>query len=94
MYHLFGALAEIERDLIRDRTLAGLEAARQRGRHGGRPTVMTPAKQRQAQRMHTDGATSVAEIAAVMGVGRATVYRALNAGRSGTEDATVRAEEA
>lgn len=87
MFHLFGALAEFERDLIRDRTLAGLEAARQRGRRGGRPTVMTPAKQRQAQRMYADRTTSVAEIAAVLGVGRATVYRALNAAEDVTSGA-------
>jgi len=78
VFHLFGALAEFERDLIRDRTLAGLEAARQRGRRGGRPTAMTPAKQRQAERMYADK-TPVSEIAAVLSVGRATVYRALNA---------------
>jgi len=77
VFHLFGALAEFERDLIRDRTLAGLEAARQRDR-GGRPTAMTPAKQRQAERMYVDE-TPVSEIAAVLGVGRATVYRSLKA---------------
>jgi DNA invertase Pin-like site-specific DNA recombinase len=76
VFHLFGALAEFERDLIRDRTLAGLEAARQRGRRGGRPTAMTTAKQRQAERMYADK-TPVTEIAAVLGVGRATVYRHL-----------------
>ena len=79
VFHLFGALAEFERDLIRDRTLAGLEAARQRGRRGGRPSAMTPAKQRQAERMYADK-TSVTEIAAVLWVGRATVYRSLSTG--------------
>ncbi len=77
VFHLFGALAEFERDLIRDRTLAGLEAARSRGRRGGRPPVMTAAKVRQAERMHADK-RPVSEIAAVLGVGRATVYRALS----------------
>jgi len=43
-FHLFGALAEFEKDLIRERTMAGLAAARARGRTGGRPTVWTPAK--------------------------------------------------
>ncbi len=42
--HVFAALAEFERDLIRERTQAGLAAARARGRRGGRPSVMTPAK--------------------------------------------------
>ncbi len=76
VFHLFGALAEFERDLIRDRTLAGLEAARQRGRRGGRPPAMTPAKLRQAERMYADK-RPVSEIADVLGVGRATIYRAL-----------------
>jgi DNA invertase Pin-like site-specific DNA recombinase len=54
VFHIFGAIAEFERDLIRERTLAGLQAARQRGRRGGRPTAMTPARVRQAQRMYAD----------------------------------------
>lgn len=76
VFHVFAALAEFERELIRDRTLAGLEAARSRGRRGGRPTKMTPAKLRQATQMHAGG-TSITEIAEVLGVGRATVYRHL-----------------
>jgi DNA invertase Pin-like site-specific DNA recombinase len=44
VFHVFAALAEFERDLIRERTSAGLAAARARGRHGGRPSVMTPHK--------------------------------------------------
>src|ERR687894_1039466 len=44
VFHVFGALAEFERDLTRERTHAGLAAARARGRQGGRPSVMTPAK--------------------------------------------------
>jgi len=51
VFHLFGALAEFERQLIRDRTLAGLAAARARGRVGGRPRTMTPAKLRVAVAM-------------------------------------------
>jgi DNA invertase Pin-like site-specific DNA recombinase len=76
VFHVFAALAEFERDLIRDRTLAGLEAARARGRRGGRPPKMTPAKLRQAERMYAAG-TAITEIADVLGVGRATVYRHL-----------------
>lgn len=76
MFHSFGALAKFECDLIRDRTLAGFRAARQRGLRGGRPTAMTPAKQRQVERMYADK-TPVSEIAAVLGVGRAMVYRSL-----------------
>jgi len=51
VFHLFGALAEFERQLIRDRTLAGLAAARARGRVGGRPRSMTPGKLRLARAM-------------------------------------------
>ncbi len=76
VFHVFAALAEFEWDLIRGRTLAGLEAARSRGRTGGRPPKMTPAKLRQAQAMHAAG-TGVTEIAAVLGLSRATVYRHL-----------------
>ena len=82
VFHLFGALAQFERELTRDRTLAGLEAARSRGRSGGRPSAMTPAKRRQAERMHAEQ-RPVSEIAAVLGVGRATVYRHLNAPDTG-----------
>ena len=51
VFHVFGALAEFERGLIRERTQAGLVAARARGRVGGRPTVMTPDKIATAQQM-------------------------------------------
>jgi DNA invertase Pin-like site-specific DNA recombinase len=66
--------------LIRERTLAGLAAARSRGRVGGRPSVIAAAKLRQARRMHTEG-VAPGEIAKVLGVGRATVYRHLQAGQ-------------
>lgn len=79
VFHVFGALAEFERELIRDRTVAGLAAARLRGRRGGRPAAMSPAKLRQAERMRADR-RPISEIAAVLGVGRATVYRHLGAG--------------
>lgn len=77
VFHVFGALAEFERDLIRERTQAGLAAARARGRVGGRPTVWTPEKLRVAQTMHAQGGHDVASIARVLGVSRASVYRAL-----------------
>src|SRR5512142_760064 len=48
IFHIFGALAEFERDIIRERTQAGLTAARARGRKGGRPKALTPKKQEQA----------------------------------------------
>ena len=77
VFHLFGALAEFERDLIRERTLAGLAAARARGRTGGRPTVWTQDKLRAARARRAGGQHDIAGIARVLGVSRASVYRAL-----------------
>jgi DNA invertase Pin-like site-specific DNA recombinase len=77
IFHVFGALAEFERDLIRERTRAGLAAARARGRTGGRPTVWTEDKLRTARAMRESGDYDVAAIAKVLGVSRASVYRAL-----------------
>lgn len=80
IFHVFGALAEFERDLIRERTQAGLAAARARGKVGGRPTVWTPAKVATAHAMRSSGEHDVTTIARVLGVSRASVYRVLNAG--------------
>ena len=77
VFHIFGALAEFERELIRERTNAGLTAARARGRVGGRPTVMTPEKVKAAQTMYNTGDSTIAAIASVLGVSRATIYRHL-----------------
>ena len=76
--HLFAVLAEFERDVLLERTSAGLAAARARGRTGGRPTVMTPAKLSAARAMRADGA-SLADIAAALDVARTTVRRHLAA---------------
>jgi DNA invertase Pin-like site-specific DNA recombinase len=78
VFHIFGALAEFERDLVRERTRAGLAAARARGRIGGRPTVWTPEKLAAAKGMKAAGTYDVASIARVLGVSRASVYRALS----------------
>jgi len=59
VFHSFGARAECERDLIRERTTAGLQEARARGSHGGRPTVWTPEKLSTASAMHESGAHGV-----------------------------------
>jgi len=77
IFHVFGALAEFEREIIRERTQAGLAAARARGRKGGRPALMTPDKVKAARRMYDQRDMTVAEIGAVLGVSRGTVYRAL-----------------
>jgi len=76
-FHLFGALAEFERDLIRERTQAGRAAARARGRYGGRPAVMTPEKTKIAKQMFDSREHTVQAIAQTVGVSRASVYRAL-----------------
>lgn len=76
VFHVFAALAEFERDLIRERTWAGLAAARARGRVGGRPSVWTEEKREQAERMLAEG-KSVATVAKVLGVSRASVYRTI-----------------
>jgi len=77
VFHVFASLAEFERDLIRERTIAGLAAARARGRRGGRPTVWTTEKLQAALSMHHAGEHDIATIARVLGVSRASVYRAL-----------------
>jgi DNA invertase Pin-like site-specific DNA recombinase len=77
VFHIFAALAEFERDLIRERTQAGLAAARARGRQGGRKTVMTPEKLAVARSMYDSGDHTVAAIASALGVSRASIYRNL-----------------
>jgi DNA invertase Pin-like site-specific DNA recombinase len=76
IFHLMGSLEEFERDLIRERTNAGLAAARARGRVGGRPRKLkTNGKVALAQRMFTDHSHSIPEICAVLGISHATSYR-------------------
>jgi len=77
IFSIFGALAEFERALIQERTLAGLVAARSRGRTGGRPPVMTPLKIKKAREMYEAGDYTVEAIAETLGVSRKTVYRHL-----------------
>ncbi len=77
IFHIFSALSEFEASLIRERTRAGLAAARARGRVGGRPTVMTPAKLSAARKLLRDGEQTVSEVARAVGVSRPTLYRAL-----------------
>jgi DNA invertase Pin-like site-specific DNA recombinase len=76
VFHVFAALAEFERDWSGN-VPSSASPRLARGRRGGRPRVMTAAKLRQARRMHTER-RPISEIAAVLGVGRATVYRHLH----------------
>jgi DNA invertase Pin-like site-specific DNA recombinase len=75
VFHVFGALAEFERDLIRERTQAGLAAARARGRVGGRPRALSAKKVEQLQMLAADGRNAVAEICQTLGISRSTFYR-------------------
>ncbi len=75
LFHVLAAMSEFVGDLISENTRDGLAAARARGRVGGRPSVMTPGKLRVARQMLEDGEHTITEIAATIGVGRATVYR-------------------
>lgn len=77
VFHLFGALAEFERNLIRERTRAGLTAARARGRQGGRKKRLDPAKRAVALRLYHERQHTVEEICRMMGVGRSTLYNYL-----------------
>src|SRR5215211_9054805 len=76
VFHVLGALAEFERDLTRERTHAGLAAARARGRIGGRPKALTDPKQvALAQALYTGGRHDIATICKTLGISRATLYR-------------------
>src|SRR5205085_2691045 len=75
IFHIFGALAEFERDIIRERTNAGLQAARARGRLGGRPKALTTKKASIAQALYNDKTNSIADICKTLTISRATLYR-------------------
>jgi len=71
---IFATLSEFERDLIRERTMAGLAAARARGRTGGRPRLMTRAKLRTAMAMMADPGNAATDVAEQLGVSTSTLY--------------------
>lgn len=75
VFGIFAALAEFERELIRERTLAGLAASRARGRRGGRPYKMTAAKIRLAMASMGQPDTTVGDLCKELGVSRQTLYR-------------------
>ena len=79
LFNLFATLAEFERDLIRERTKAGLATAAAKGRRGGRRPVITSAKLDRALRLIRDKNLTVREAAAVIGVGKTALYEALKA---------------
>src|SRR5918998_1990159 len=86
IFHIFGALAEFERDLIRERTRAGLTAARARGRKGGHPRVKGFADPRQlalAKQLYAAKQTPVGDLCRMFKVSRATFYRYIKDGDTG-----------
>lgn len=77
LFNIFATLAEFERDLIRERTKAGLVTAAARGRHGGRRPVITPAKLEKARKLMSEKNLTVRETAAAIKVGKTALYEAL-----------------
>jgi DNA invertase Pin-like site-specific DNA recombinase len=77
IFHIFGALAEFERDLIKERTNAGLQAARERGRKGGRPKALTEKKTAMARALYADKRNSINEICKTLNISKTSLYRYL-----------------
>jgi DNA invertase Pin-like site-specific DNA recombinase len=75
VFHIFGALAEFEREIIRERTKAGLEAARARGRLGGPKHKLSPKQVEIARQLYADKSHSIDEICQTLGIGRTTLWR-------------------
>lgn len=75
IFHIFCALAEFERDVMRERTLAGLSSARARGKFGGRPRAMDKKKVAMARKLMSDASNSVEDVCKILGISRATLYR-------------------
>lgn len=75
VFYIFGALAEFERDIIRDRTQAGLQAARARGRQGGRPPKLNKKQISMAKKLMKDETNSIKDICATLNISKTTLYR-------------------
>jgi DNA invertase Pin-like site-specific DNA recombinase len=86
IFHIFGALAEFERAVIRERTSAGLAAARARGRKGGRPPALKEKDIAMVKALLTDPAISVEEVAERFGVNVSTLYRHIPGGRNALKE--------
>lgn len=93
IFHVFGALGQFERDLIRERTKAGLAAAAARGRKGGRKPVVSTEKLQRAQELIANGLT-VREAAARIKVGKTALYAALQAANAEKSSLVAKAAEA
>ena len=82
IFHVFGALAEFERDLIRERTQAGLTAARARGRQGGRRKTLTPKQIALVKKLYADQTTPIGDICKSFQISRMTLWRYVNGGQT------------
>src|SRR6266853_6527297 len=83
-FHIFAALAEFERQLIQERTQAGLNAARARGRLGGRPKALSASKQKRAVELYQEKQLAVQEICKIMGISKPTLYAYVRQAQSAT----------
>ncbi|WHH59305.1 recombinase family protein [Petroclostridium sp. X23] len=78
VFHIFGSLAEFEREIIRERTKAGLTAARARGRLGGRPRKLSEKKAKMALELHSTKQYSIQELCKTFRISKSTLYRELH----------------
>jgi DNA invertase Pin-like site-specific DNA recombinase len=88
IFHIFGALAEFERNLIRERTQAGLTAARARGRIGGRPKALTGKQLAIAQSLYDDPKNSITDICRILKISKVTLYRSVKVGKEASRSKT------
>jgi DNA invertase Pin-like site-specific DNA recombinase len=77
-FHVFGAMAEFERSMIRERILAGQEAGRARGRNGGRPHYLSEQEVKRLKAIHAGADTPIKDICKMFNISKATLYRYLN----------------
>jgi DNA invertase Pin-like site-specific DNA recombinase len=75
VFHVFGALGQLEKDIIRERTMAGLSAARARGRVGGRPPKLDTKKQKRIRELYDKKEMTVKEICQWAGISKGTLYK-------------------
>ena len=85
IFHIFGALAEFERNLIRERTYAGLAAARARGRTGGRPVALSDAKKALVIKLYKAKELTVQEVCEAVGISKPTLYKYVKEGSTNVQ---------
>lgn len=78
IFHIFASLAEFERELIRERTIAGLSSARARGRNGGRPRALSTEQVKMAKKMVSDKTIPIKEILDTFKISKSTLYKSIN----------------